>query len=347
MLTRAQWLRLHRLLGLTMAVFLLVQALTGALLVYRGPMARMLDPVGMTSHATGRPVSIGIAVTQADRALPGYHVTRIFAPDAAGATWFAHLRNAAGQARFASVDPAGGAVRRTGPLAAFPVEAALQIHYQLMAGRIGMAIVALNGLALLIMAGSGLAYWWPKRNRMKALAIHWHRAPRLVLRHAHRTLGVVAAAFMIVLAATGLLLVLPDLAGDARPLPPVAVAAAALDRGLALAQSQFPHSTLRDARIDAGRLIVNFNAPTRNARAVHRVIVSLAPSQIDQRIPADRNPALWMTILPIHAGNALGPIGQPLLLIVALALAALSLTGPLMWWHVRTQRRSPSRKPRA
>ncbi|PHQ62642.1 MAG: iron transporter [Sphingobium sp.] len=343
-MTRATWLRIHRILGLAMAAFLLVQALTGAVLLYRGPLTRAIDPTGMTSRASGPTISAGEAAARANRFLTGYQVTRLFAPDAEGATWFTQLRNADGRTAYASVDPAGGDVLRTGGIAAFPVEAALQIHYRLMAGKPGMIIVTLNALALLTMASSGLAYWWPKRKPAKALAIRWTLAPRLVLRQAHRTLGVLAAAFLILLAATGLLLIIPELAdGDA---PPVASAASAveIDRSLALAQSAFPEAGLRDFRVDGDRLIVNFRAPERNARAVHRVVVTIAQPHILAATNAQQNRALWMTILPIHSGDVLAPIGPALLLIVALALATLALSGPIMWWQAAAQRRRPARK---
>ncbi|MCP3731484.1 PepSY domain-containing protein [Sphingomonas sp. MG17] len=345
MLSRARWLRFHRIAGLGIAAFLLVQAVTGALLVFAGPAARAINPAGMTSRGQGQSISAGAAVERAGRAMPGYHVTRVFAPDGPGAVWMTQLSDEAGRAGYVSIDPAGGAVLRAGGLLRFPVETALQIHYQLVAGKAGMVIIALNGLALLFMAVSGVAYWWPKRNPAKALAIRCTLAPRLVLRQAHRTLGVVAAAFLMILATTGLMLVIPEIAASAAPAPPATVTnAAAVDRGLALAQARFPASRLRDARIAGERLIVNFHAPERNARAVHRAVVSLAHARLISATPADRNTALWMTVLPIHAGDVLGTVGRILLLLVALALGTLAVSGPIMWWHVASQRRGSVRK---
>lgn len=347
-MTRPQWLRIHRTLGLFMAVFLFVQALTGALLLYRGPVARMIDPVGMTSRAQGTTISTGDVAAQANRALAGYHVTRLVAPDAPGATWIAQLQGRGGRTAFASVDPASGAVLRAGGLPRFPVEAALQLHYTLLAGKVGEAIVALNALALLGMTISGLSYWWPRNKPMKALAIRWQMSPRLVLRQVHRTFGVIAAALLVMMAGTGLLLILPELADTSKPAPPVASSATAINRSVSMARAVFPHNHLRDLRFNGDRLIVNFNAPEYNSRAVHRVTVALVRPRIVSMLPAERNDALWITVLPIHAGNVIGPIGPALLLIVALTLAALAISGPLMWWQATAQRRrSISRKQTA
>ena len=340
-MTRAQWLRIHRIVGLSMAAFLLVQALTGAMLLYRGPLARLIDPSGMTSTGAGRAISIGAVVETADKALPGYHAIRIFAPQTVDATWLAQLADQQGHSAYASIDPSGGALRRAGGLLHFPIEAALQIHYRLVAGKTGMVIITLNALAVLFMLVSGLAYWWPKRNLAKALSIRFTASPRLILRQAHRTLGVVMAAFLAIIASTGLLLIVPELFESGTPAPRRILPTAAIDNGMALAQATFPASTLSDARLGGDRMIVNFRAPERNARAVHRVIVDIANARIVSAIPAEKNPALWMTVLPIHTGNVLGLIGGPLLLIIALALATLALSGPIMWWHVRSQRRRP------
>ncbi|MFY9349643.1 PepSY-associated TM helix domain-containing protein [Sphingobium sp.] len=343
-MSRPQWLRLHRYAGLVMALFLLVQAMTGALLLYRGPVERWLDPAGQTSRAQGPAVSAGQAMAAASTAFPDARVTRLFAPDASRATWFAHMARADGEAVYATVDPAGGAVLRAGGLSRFPLEATLQLHYRLLSGRAGMAVIALNGLALLLMAGSGLAYWWPKRNPAKALAIRWTLSPRLVLRQAHRTLGVVAAAFLILLSATGFLLVFPDLVASGGGASPAVVSAAQVDRDLALAQRAFPGAALRDIRIGGDRLTVNFHAPERNARAVHVVPVALAGPRIVSATPAQRNGALWMPLLPIHTGDFLAPVGPPVWLLAALSLAALAISGPLLWWHAAAQRRRAPRK---
>jgi uncharacterized iron-regulated membrane protein len=340
-MTKAQMLRLHKYAGLAMAALLLVQALTGALLLYRGPVARWIDPAGMVSHSSARTISPGVAVLQAERASPGFTVSRLFAPEADNATWLAELSSEEGETRYASIDPAGGKLLRAGTVWSFPVEAALQIHYRLMAGKAGMAVIALNAIALFTMAVTGLAYWWPKKGPLsKHLSIRWNMAGRLVLRQAHRTLGVIMAILLCFMAVTGLLLVVPDLVEPSAPAalrPPANPAS--IDRALALAQSAFPQSALRDFRLSADRLTVNFQAPERNPRAVHRAIVTMFAPHIVTATRAENNGALWMTILPLHAGNSFGAAGPVLLMIVALALLALTISGPVMWWQAKGMRR--------
>ncbi|WP_375197134.1 PepSY-associated TM helix domain-containing protein [Sphingobium sp.] len=346
-MSRAQWLRLHKYVGLGMAALLLVQALTGMLLLYRGSVARLIDPSAMVSHGSGPVISAGAAAIGAEKAVPGFAVARLFAPDVEGATYVAEMHDARGAVRYASVDPAGGKVLRAGSVWAFPIEAALQIHYRLMAGKAGMAVVLLNALGLLAMAVTGLAFWWPRRGPMtKHLSIRWSVAFRLVLRQLHRTVGVVVSLILAFLAVTGLFLIVPELLEASGPgQRHAAVSAGTLDRALALAQNAFPESALRDIRLTEKRLIVNFHAPERNARAVHRAVVTIAAPQMVSATRAEQNDALWMTVLPLHAGNSLGAIGPALWMAAALALIILSISGPVMWWQARVlRRRATSRK---
>jgi uncharacterized iron-regulated membrane protein len=47
--------------------------------------------------------------------------------------------------------------------------------------------------------------------------------------------------------------------------------------------------------------------------------------------PAADDHSLWVTFLPIHNGEALGLAGRLILLVGGLGLAALAVTGPIMW----------------
>ena len=190
----------------------------------------------------------------ANRTTAGYAVTRLFAPDADGATYFAQMGNRDGAVRYASVDPAGGAVLRSGNVLAFPVEAALQIHYRLMAGTVGIAVIGLNGLALLAMVASGLAYWWPKRGKMgKALAIRWTLSPKLVLRQCHRTAAVLLSAFLLFMATTGLLLVVPELLSKGAANAPSAASAATISSIWSMAVEASSKASPRSPASDRGR----------------------------------------------------------------------------------------------
>ena len=337
-------LALHRSLALAFAPLLLLQALTGAALLFREPLARLIDPAGMSALLhSGPAASIAKLATSAEAAMPGFRLRRIFLPAAPEATALAELAGSDGVVRYASLDPGSARVLASGSIWRFPMEAALQLHYRLMDGRLGLAIVLLNGLALLALAGSGLGFWWPGRKRaLKSLAIRKSLPARARLRGWHRTGGVAVSLVILSSALSGVLLVVPDLAATpaaAAPAAPDRPSPAMIDGAVARAQKQFPAAGLRDIRFPpADRIDVNFLAPEHNPRAVHVVSVRLSDGEILKRLPAQANPVLWMKVLTLHTGDSAGLAGRLLLLAEALVLALLAVSGPVMWWQARRRR---------
>ncbi|MEH3098952.1 PepSY-associated TM helix domain-containing protein [Sphingomonas adhaesiva] len=344
-MNRALLFRLHRYVGLALAPLLLLQAATGMLLLWHRPAARLIDPAGMTSRHRGTAITAGEAVRRSEAALPQARVVRLDWPATRDDTFLARLE-APGRTAYASIDPAGGAVLRRGAISAFPVELALALHHRLLSGRIGMAVVLLEALALLTLAGTGLVHWWPRRApRLRQLAVRWTVAPRLVLRQLHRTAGVAMSAILAFSASTGVLLVVPELAGGAAP-PAVrgAIDAATIDRAVLAARTALPGAPIHDLRVTDSALIVNIDAPERSSRALHRVLVPLHGGALPTVRRAGDDPAWWPTILPLHSGGTFGNIGRLVLLAGALTLAMLAISGPVMWGQAAAKARSPRRQ---
>lgn len=335
---RAGFLTWHRRLALLFAPLLLMQALTGAVLLFHAPLTRMIYPVVGTEGT----LPVSRLVEAAGLAVPQARVTRLYLPETAHDAARAELLNRDDTIRYVALDAATARVLQVGGYAAFPLEAALQWHYRLMDGTTGLAIVLANGLVLILLAGSGMAFWWPAKGRFaKSLAINARMPGRVRLRHWHRSGGVVAAIAVLFSAMTGVLLAAPDVL----PVPAAAEPAFVpmpeqIDAAVAVAQRQFPHARIRDVRFaQADRLAVNFFAPARNPRAVHVVAVRLSAPEVLKSQPAATNDVLWMKVLPLHTGESFGLLGQLFLLIEALVLAALAISGPWMWWQARRLRK--------
>lgn len=337
-MTKPVLLKLHRYVGLVMALFLLMQAVTGAMLVYRADIARWIDPAGMVRHtATGDvPLQTVVGNTQAE--LPGFTTTRLYFADRADGAFFLELESVDGEQLYASVDPGDGRILRKGGLLAFPMQAALRLHYQFNLGPAGAFVIFLNGCALLFLAVIGLLYWWPRGGAMRrSLMVRKGLPPRLLLRQLHRTAGVLAAAFLIVISATGLVMAWVDAQGALAP--KVAAGAIPLDRlepAIGLASQAIPDVALRDVRLSEGNLRVNFLAPKDGPRAVHQVTINTRAMKVSSVLLAKDNPAPWMVLLPIHTGDFGGLTTRLIFTLAALVLAGLAISGPLMWWQKRS-----------
>jgi uncharacterized iron-regulated membrane protein len=349
-MSKPAFLKLHRRIALAAALFLLVQAVTGAMLAWRAELARTIDPATMLRHSPSGDLPLSRAIAQAAGQLPPeVTVKRLYFPDRADGVYFLELESAGGSQRYAAVDPSDGRVLKQGGLFAFPLQAALKLHYQLGVGPKGSFLIFLNGCALLLLALTGLSYWWPRpRGLLRSLAIRRSLPLRLQLRQWHRTGGVVAALVLIAISGTGLMMAGQEaLDSLAPPAAPSAVPQsrpedlarpndlAPLDRALALAQARFAGAALRDVRFSASTIRVNFHAPLQGPRAVHQLTVDLTAMQVTKALPAQDNTALWMKLLPIHTGEFAGMAGRILFLLAALMLAALAISGPVLWWQRR------------
>ena len=333
-------LQVHRWSGLAAALLILLQAGTGSLLVFRTGLAELVDPAGMTRRSAAGAAPLGEVVGAARGRYPGYGVEKVAFPQTERGVYLVHLLNSQGASRFVSVDPGTAQPLRGGDLWAFPAEAILQVHYRLLAGRAGLTLVMLSGLSLLVMAATGLSYWWPKRGRWKkSLEVNTRLPGKVVLRQVHRTLGVAFAASALFSATTGLI-VAGEFMLTPGPLVPLTAPAdpvrGDVDDALAQARTVYPERSIRDVRLrQAGALDVFFWAPEASPHAVHRVRVDLAAERVREVTPATRAGTLWMTLLPIHSGDTFGRIGSLVILFGALGLVTLAATGPIVWFVSR------------
>jgi uncharacterized iron-regulated membrane protein len=338
MITKRLLFSVHKYCGLAAALFILIQAMTGSMLVYRTEVAQFIDRQGMVRHSTGPDAPLSIILHGIQRSNPAFEIQRLAYPQSQTATYFAHMVSADGTLRYASVDPGDGRILRSGSIWSFPVEAALFIHFRLMTGRAGLMLVLLTGFSILTLATTGLIYWWPRRGRFgKALTLDLRLPPRVVLRQFHRSLGVVISSILLLSATTGLFVgsvfllasgplysVAPT--GDPPRIDP------GVDSMLALARAQFPGRAIRDIRMPGPQSFnVYFLAPERNSSAVHTVRIDLASRRVVAKLAASDDSSLWVPILPIHNGELFGTAGRVVILCAGLALAVMALTGPLMW----------------
>ncbi|GFM28785.1 PepSY domain-containing protein [Novosphingobium sp. PY1] len=341
------FLRIHRWIALAFAPLLLIQALTGTMILFREPLAQTLDPGAMTRQSSHdmQPAPLSQILEAAGARFPTMRVTRLFMPSGPDAAAFAQLTGAQGEVRYASIDPGNARVLAAGPIWRFPIEAALQIHYRLLGDWLGIAIVTLNGLALFLIGVSGVKHWWPGRGRIVAsLKVRRNLPSRIKLRLYHRSAGAIASILILFSATTGVLLAAADLPlgpapASAAPARTITLSSGQVDNAISLLHARLPEARMRDIRIGLdGTLAINLLAPEAGPRAVDVVQIDATGPSLDKVLKSDDNPALWLTVLPLHAGDSFGLPGRLLLMAEALALIFLCISGPLQWWRARSSR---------
>ena len=329
--------RVHKWLGIAAASFLFVHALTGITLVFCPELALLIDPSGMTSKPGFADAAPNALVAAAEAQYPGYRISRLVYLATGKDTYLVHLTNELGTIRYVSLDRHDARVLREGSIWHFPMIAVFNIHDQWLAGRPGMALVAMTGLSLVTMAISGFFFWLPRRSIGRNLAVRWDLKPRVVLRQLHRTTGVLAFPFLLFQAITGLSIAIPMVLDQpARQWNMRESFAPRVELAVALARQRYPGHAIRDVRVVAPtRINVFFKAPERNSRAVHRVTVDTQSRRVDAVLDASADRALWVITYPLHTGEFLGLAGRIALLFVGLALAGLAGAGTVMWVQAR------------
>lgn len=363
---RPTLLKLHRWLGIGLAVLLLVQGLTGAALAFRHELDALLHPALKVSPAPARaPVQALIDTVRA--AHPDHDFNRVdFPGEADRAAVFTLARKTDDQARLVAVDPYANRIVRDGTVGDWPTEWLFHLHEELLAGETGHTIVGIEGLALLFLAITGPIVWWPGIARLrKSLRVVVGRGADPLWRTLHRTGGAIAAAFLLISATTGALMVWKVPLRDAlapygtikKPAPKVAEqpgrAMLAADRLIARARADHGDTPLQQLRFPGGHgrvvtVYLDSDPGTRPGGSKQIWYDAYSGDELGRyvtgSIPAGNAFIDWL--YTIHTGAVAGTPGRLLVLLAGLSLAALSGSGVWLWWS-RTARLRARRGSRA
>jgi uncharacterized iron-regulated membrane protein len=355
---------IHLLCGLSAALLLGVQAITGLLLTHQDSLVPLFHPEAHAASESARAPLDALLATVTQRE-PTARLDRIQFPSRAGAALVARMLTPDDGMHVVMLDPATGRALSSGPILAYPEQAAETLHGSLMLGAAGKWMVRITGVALLLMAISGFILWWPRRGRLRAaLTINLRAPPRRLLRDLHLVPGAVTALFLTLSAVTGVLMtaeplvyalvariapVAPDVDFDLPPLAPGAPMLSAED-ALQRLRARFPGDRLYKVRAqgERSRMIVavfyahgRSNPDALNMAGVDRATGKLTVLHDAARLPAGDAALAWLA--PVHAGRIYGPLSKLIATLAGLTLLMMTLTGPALW--LTKPRKPPVRRP--
>ncbi|GAB3400071.1 PepSY-associated TM helix domain-containing protein [Massilia agilis] len=371
----------HLWTGLIFGTILALQGLTGTLLSWRHELDRALNP-GLLHVAPpagmqdGAPLRVSPATAQAafDRLAADARYGRpnmLMFPERAGDVFIAWYRPAPaptwtqGVTRQVMLDPATLAVTgernwgEPGLTRALLMPTLFHLHRYLMAGEGGKVVVAIEGVALVLAALSGVIVWWP---RMAAAAIRhaftvryggsW---PRLSFQ-LHRTAGFFVAPLFVLSGFSGVQFNKPDwvapvirLAGPAAPAgkvlnrsapaQPRVTPSAALER----AQAQFPLARISRLTLPASakqpyEIRVRQDGELRQGDGATRISVDAGDGsvlRVSDPLRATGAEGLVSTLFPLHTGEAFGLAGRAFISFYGLMPLAFFVTGLVVWMKFR------------
>jgi uncharacterized iron-regulated membrane protein len=348
----------HRWLALITGVLLILIALSGAVLVFEGPIADAaavhvvpgahllsLDSLGARAIAAdGGGIVAGIAPGRAIDEASTVAVTR----DTSETDYV--------------VNPYTGDILRrvTAPTRLQAIVRRIhQFHTSFLAGSTGNAVVALLTLSSLVLVLTGLIIWW----RDRLWRIRWSASWKRVIFDLHHALGVFAAVILVFITGTGVWM------GYSRQIDPLVLALNRTPVPAGRPKQTPPDPSARPISIDSVVSLAHGAVP--GAPVVMVDVSPGAPAFVALRYPEDHTPGgrsrvfidryrgtvlratntrtaeagtrLMNLQRPLHTGDIFGGASRIVWFLAALILASQAVTGIMMWWNGRAARAALAR----
>lgn len=380
---------LHLWAGLVFGTLLVLQGLTGSILSWRHELDATLNP-GLLQVAPppgtrqGETLRVAPGTVQAVNSLlteaPGYgRPNMLMIPEHAGdvfIAWYRPGKTASsweqGVTRQVMVDPASlrilgernwGEAGMSRPLL---LPTLFHLHHYLLAGDGGKVVVAVEGLALLLLSITGIIVWWPKLTR----SAFWHAItfrlgsswPKLSFQ-LHRAAGFYVAPVFLLLAVSGVYFNMPgwvtpavgalgSITPNEKPANRSApgLAALAAQDAVAAAQALFPAGRVSRLSFPAKpgqpyEVRVRQPGEMRHGDGATRITIDSgdgAVLRVADPLTMRSGDRFLSWMFPLHTGEAFGTAGRVFISFIGLMPLVFFVTGLVMWLKFRR----PGAKPR-
>jgi uncharacterized iron-regulated membrane protein len=349
---RQRLVSVHRWLSLGMAALWLLQATSGALIVFHWEIA---DAAIAAPHSDTDPAALGRRIGQLAPPGSGRSVASIWTSAGFGDRYDIHVIDAAsGDDTIVRVAGDGTPIRINAPGTQSLIDTVVLLHQTLLGGDRGRWIIGASGFLLITNLLMGIFIAWPKRGMWRKSLTPVRRGPPVARYYSwHRALGLTGAAAALLLIAPGALLAFD---AELRPLlgatPPVKAphpgpVAIGFAQAVEMAETSVPGSRLTAVTMPTAAdatYQVRLRAPGDWQRAYggSLVFVDAVSGRIRGVDLAGDAPPRRKAIdlfFPIHTGQAGGLVTRLLTLSVGIWLASMIVIGARLWWLRRRVRR--------
>ncbi len=338
---RKTWFQVHKWIGLCLAILIIPLSLSGAALVWREPLDRLINAERYRTTGSAL-VAPETYVAAAERVLPaGQRIAELGLPEGdepvtVGATGSEPARRGPPARTTVYLDPPTARVLAVAPRSGGVLRFLHVLHGSLQVPGIGRTIVGWIGVAMLLSSLTGLWLWWPSVGRWTK-GFRWRRH-RNTDTNLHYQMGFWIALPLFVLSLTGVWISFPGVfggrEGGGRPAfaPPLAEPAQSIDTVVARAAgvAKGPLRTVTWPTEKSADWTVAL-ADGRRIKVADDGGVAVAA--------AARKPGgamRWMR--RIHDGDDMGIVWQVVIFLGGLLPAGLAVTGVIMWWRARSWR---------
>jgi len=207
--------QVHLWSGVSLGLYILMMSVTGSVLVYRNELYRAATPEPIVSTGSGPRLTDNQLAEAARRVYPSYRVEKIVRArnlDQAVDVWLRRDE----EVKKRLFDPRSGVdVGDPVPTPIWLVSKLVELHDDLLSGPTGRKVNGLGALALLALAVTGLAIWWPgiktwRRSLILPRGVGWKR----LTWHLHSMIGFWSLGFTLVFGLSGVYLCIPETIQD-------------------------------------------------------------------------------------------------------------------------------------
>ena len=376
---RGVFLRIHQIIGLFAGALFVLIALSGGVLAFREDIDEALNASLMRVEAPAKAslksldeiLAAAVVAAPPDAKLERLRTPR-HAQAAAAVTYMVDTDDLESDFYEMFVDPytakvQGGRLLLHGDRTFSQpfIQILMAVHWTLLLGANNAYLVGLLGILLFVSVLIGLYLWWPRNGDWRlGLKIKWGASRERVVYDLHRSIGIYASAFLLIMLFTGAAMIFkpatravttvfspvspdPDF-GRSKPVPdraPIGV-----DAAVAAANAVFPDGRLHWVLLPStptGVYVVGkqSDGEPNQTKTYRNVGVDQYTGQVlhvqDRRAFTGGERFLeWL--FPLHSGEAFREIGRPLTLLIGLLPLALYVTGFLRWRQRRQGRGPPA-----
>ena len=381
----------HLWAGLVFGTILVLQGLTGSALSWIHELDATLNP-GLLQVAPAPGLRAGAALRIAPAEVQAVHdalaldarygkPNMLELPERAGDVYVAWYRPGKAQSlwqqpvtRQVMVDPATRMVLgernwgEAGLSRPLLMPTLFHFHRYLLAGEGGKVVIAVQGVALALMAITGIVLWWPRMtlqaiaNALKVrfggnwprFSFQLHRSAGFFLAPVLLFLGVSGVHFNMPTWTTPLVETVATVTPNAKPenrapasLPTISVAQA-----VAAAQARFPAARIGRVSLPAGaqapyEVRVRQPGELRQGPGATRVSIDArdgAVLRVADPLGGSAGDRFLGALFPLHSGEAFGNAGKAFISIVGLTPLVFFVTGIVMWLKFRRKPKQGAKK---
>lgn len=198
---------LHRSIGFCVGLLLIVVGLTGSLLVFEQDFDHFMISQ-QYGHITPQQVQLSpeSVVNTIEAKYPArgdFHLFRIYLPDTPSSPYVGQLSSTDVQRKEVFINPYTGKILGERITDKTLIGLILNLHYSLMAGQIGTAIVGIAAFLMCILTITGLVLWPGWRRLIAGFKIKFDAHPKRVNFDIHKVAGILTVVFLFFTGFTG------------------------------------------------------------------------------------------------------------------------------------------------